>query len=111
MPLFSEYSDGTRAFAVGGDFDDVIDGGGDFDVARRRGVVRCVPFSIFNFQFSIFNSKVRCTVSHAEARRRGVGRCDQFSILHFEFISHRARRGRRANVTTSYFRLHASNFD
>ena len=53
---------------------------------------------------------MRCTKSHAEARRRGVGRCFQFSILHLEFISHRARRGRRANVTTSYFTLHTSDF-
>ena len=34
MPLFGEYSDGARAFAAGGDFDDVIDGGGDFDLTK-----------------------------------------------------------------------------
>ncbi len=33
-----------------------------------------------------------------------------FSIFNFQFISHRARRGRRANVTTSYFTLHTSDF-
>ncbi len=34
MSIFGEYSDGARAFAAGGDFDDVIDGGGDFDLAK-----------------------------------------------------------------------------
>jgi hypothetical protein len=30
MPIFGEYSDGARAFAAGGDFDD----GGDFDLTK-----------------------------------------------------------------------------